>query len=198
MRILGLVLGALMVLGGCAAPQQPFASDESIAAVSFRDEGPRELKLMTMVNNRSGAGAHTSLLISASERVIFDPAGSFKASGIPERNDVLFGITPNAEQAYISAHARSTHRVIIQTVQVSPQQAEMAYRLALQAGPVAGAFCASSTAALLSQIPGFEGLRSTFYPVNLMEQFAAVPGVQTIEYREDDDPSLQAALDQLN
>ena len=197
MRIVGLMLGAMLLVGGCAAPQ-PFASDDTIAAVSFRDEGPRELTLLTMINNRTGAGAHTSLLINASERVLFDPAGSFKATGVPERNDVLFGITPAVEKAYIGAHARETHRVRIQTISVSAQQAEMAYRLALANGPVAGAFCASATGALLRQIPGFENIRSTFYPVNLSDQFAQIPGVVTTEYREDDDPSLQAALDKLN
>ncbi|WP_050929262.1 hypothetical protein [Aestuariivita boseongensis] len=197
MRVLGLVLGAALIVGGCAAPA-PFAPEEEIAAVSYRNEGPAELTLLTMVNNRSGAGAHTSLVISASERIIFDPAGSFEAKGVPERNDVLFGISPAVERAYISAHARSTHRVVAQTIQVTPQQAAMAYQLALQAGPVPGAFCANSTASLLQQIPGFEQIDVTFYPVNLSEQFAQLPGVQTQVVREDDDASLQAALDQLN
>lgn len=199
MKKLFIVLIGLVILSGCAAPNQPFASDEEIAAVSFRNEGPRELKLLTMVSTRSGAGAHTSLLIDASERVMFDPAGSFKARGIPERNDVLYGITPAAEQAYIGAHARSTHYVIIQTVQVTPEQAELAYRLAKQEGPVAGAFCANATSSILRQIPGFESISTTFYPVNLSKQFGEIPGVVTTEYREDeDDPSLEAALADLN
>ena len=198
MRVLGLILGAALILSGCAGPS-PFASDEEIAAVSYRNDGPTELTLLTMLNNRTDGGAHTSLLISSSDRVIFDPAGSFKARGIPERNDVLFGISPAAEQAYIGAHARSTHRVVIQTVQVPPEHAALARSLALQAGPVAGAFCASSTVDLLNQIPGFESLDSTFYPDRLMEQFGTLPGVQTTVYREDDDTAdLQQALDELN
>ena len=197
MRILGLIFGAVLVLSGCASPQ-PFASDETIAAVSFKNEGPGELTLLTMINNNSGAGAHSSLLIGASERVLFDPAGSFKARGVPERNDVLFGISPAVEQAYIGAHARETHHVRIQTITVTAQQAEMAYRLALANGPVAGAFCANATSAILQQIPGFESINTTFYPVNLADQFGQIPGVVTTEYRENDDASLQAALDQLN
>ncbi|MCE8009212.1 hypothetical protein [Aestuariivita sp.] len=197
MRVFGLLLAASVALTGCAAPS-PFASDETVAAVSFRNEGPSTLTLLTMLNNRTDAGAHTSLVIGASERILFDPAGSFKAAGVPERNDVLFGISPRTEQIYISAHARSTHRVVAQTIQVTPQQAELAYRLALANGPVPGAFCTSATVALLRQIPGFEGLGSTFYPANLMAEFGQLPGVETVVHRENDDPSLEAALAQLN
>ena len=117
---------------------------------------------------------------------------------MPERDDVLFGISPATERAYISAHSRETHRVVAQTIQVTPEQAEVAYRLALQSGPVAGAFCTNATVALLQQVPGFGGLKSTFYPANLMEQFGALPGVVTKVHRENDDASLDAALAKLN
>src|SRR6056297_2014269 len=105
--IIGLLV-ALSILSGCAATS-PYASDERIAAVSYRDtSGPRTLTLLTMVNNRTGAGGHTSLMINGSQRVMFDPAGSFYHDAAPERNDVLYGFTPQMFQAYISAHARST------------------------------------------------------------------------------------------
>lgn len=197
MRVVCLLVTAFALLAGCAGPQ-PFAPAKEIAAVSYRNEGPRELTLLTMVNNRSGAGAHTALVISASERVIFDPAGSFKARGVPERNDVLFGISPSVERSFISAHSRSTHRVVVQTLEVTPEQAEIAYQLALQAGPVPGVYCANSTARLLQQIPGLEQIDVTFYPVNLSEQFAQFSGVRTEVVREDDDASLQVALNALN
>ncbi len=198
MRVIGMILGAVLFVAGCAGPS-PFASDEEIASVSYRNEGPTELTLLTMVNNRSGQGAHTALVISASERVIFDPAGSFRATGVPERNDVLFGITPAVERGFMSAHARSTHRVVAQTVQVTPEQAQIAYRLALQAGPVAAVYCANSTSALLQQIPGLGDFSVTFYPVELSEQFAQLPGVRTEVLREDDDTGdLREALIQLN
>ncbi len=198
MRRLICLLAALAALAGCAEPNQPFADDATIAAVSYRNAGPTTLTLYTMLNNRTDAGAHTSLAIAASERVLFDPAGSFKARGVPERNDVLFGFSPEVERVYAGAHARETFRVVIQTVEVSAEQAELAYRLALQAGPVAGGFCASSTAGILRQIPGFESVRSSLLPERVMEDFGKLPGVQTRVYREYDDPSLQAALAKLN
>jgi len=193
MRFL-LCLGALMVvLSGCAT-KQPYADDTSIAAVSYRDPGGASITLYTMIRNKTGSGGHSSLLINASERVIFDPAGSFYSDLVPERNDVLFGITPRIEKAYRSGHARSTYHVLSQTISVTSQQAEIAYRLALQNGAVAGVFCANATSGLLSQVPGFEEIKVTMYPTKLSEQFSRIPGVVESRYYEDDDPDLERAL----
>lgn len=183
-----------VTLAGCAVSQRPQADQAEIVARSYRDPGPSTLTLYTMINTRTGSGAHTSLMIGASERVIFDPAGSFQADIVPSRDDVLYGITPAAERAYRSSHARETHYARIQTIEVTPQQAEIALQLAKQSGPVAGAYCANSTARLLQQVPGFEQIDVTFYPVKLSDQFGQLPGVVTEEYRENDDADLQAGL----
>ena len=194
-----LILGAVcLALSACARPQEPNADDATLAAVSYRDPGPATLTLYTMVNNRSGAGAHASLMINASERVIFDPAGSFKADVVPERNDVLYGITPGVALAYRGSHARETHHVVVQTLEVTPQQAQIAYNLARQAGPVPGAYCANSTATILKQVPGLEDIKVTFYPVKLSDQFADIPGVVTKRYYENDSGDLQEGLAQNN
>nr|WP_286193730.1 hypothetical protein [Tropicibacter sp. R16_0] len=185
-------------LAGCASTRGPQATDTQIAAVSYRDPGPATLTLYTMINNRSGSGAHTSLMINARERIIFDPAGSFRADIVPERNDVLYGITPAVEKAYRASHARSTHHVVVQEIEVTPQQAERAYQLAKQMGPVPGAFCASATSQLLQQVPGFEGIKSGFQPTNLSDQFEQMPGVKTERYYEDDDADLQKGLAENN
>ena len=198
MRVLLLCLcAAIAVVAGCTK-KQPNASDATLAAVAYRDPGPAKLTLYTMVNNRTGGGGHSSLMINASERVIFDPAGSFYADVIPERDDVLFGITPAAEQAYRGAHARSTFHVAVQEVEVTPEQAEIAYQLALQAGPVPGAFCSNATSRLLQQVPGFETLKPSLQPTKLRDQFGALPGVTTSQYFEDDSPDLQVALAEGN
>ena len=197
MRYLVCIGAVAMLLGGCSE-QQPFATPEEIAAVSYRDPETPSLTLITMVNNRSGAGAHSALLINASERVIFDPAGSFYLDLVPERDDVLFGISPRIEKAYKSAHARSTFHVKSQTVKVTPQQAQMAYQLALQNGPVAQSFCANATSSLLSQVTGFESIRTTFYPNRLADQFEQIAGVETDRLYEEDSPDLQKALTEGN
>jgi len=192
-RILLACLLAVTV-AGCTGAQRPQADQSEIVARSYRDPGPSTLTLYTMISTRTGSGAHTSLMISGSERVIFDPAGSFRADVVPIKDDVLYGITPNVERAYRSSHARETHYARIQTIEVTPQQAEVALQLAKQSGPVAGAFCANSTARLLQQVPGFEQIDVTFYPVKLSEQFGQLPGVSTTEYRENDAADLQAGL----
>ncbi|OIQ35036.1 MAG: hypothetical protein BM559_03520 [Roseobacter sp. MedPE-SWchi] len=187
-----------IALAGCAAPKTPNADAQTLAAARYVHSGPPALTLFTMVNNRTGSGGHTSMMINASERVIFDPAGSFYADVVPERNDVLFGITPGVVLAYRGAHARSTHHVVVQRLEVTPAQAQRAYELAISNGRVPGAYCANSTSSILKQIPGLEGVQTTFYPVKLSEQFAALPGVVTTKYYEDDDADLQKALAEGN
>ena len=71
---------------------------------------------------------------------------------------------------------------------------ELAYQLVTTNGRVPGAFCANSTSSILKQIPGFEQIEVTYYPVKLQEQFAALPGVETDVYYEDDSDDLQKGL----
>lgn len=188
---------ALAAVAGCTT-KQPYADSETIAAVSYRDPGPSTLTLYTMVNNRTGKGGHSSLMINASERVIFDPAGSFKSTVVPERNDVLFGITPGVEMAYRGSHARSTFHVVVQTAEVTPEQAEIAYQLALNNGPVPGVYCANATSTLLKKVPGFESLDVTFYPTKLEREFGNLPGVKTERYYENDSPDLKQGIAEGN
>lgn len=184
---------ALLLVAGCAT-NQPYADSETIAAVSYRSPEPPSLTLYTMVNNRTGQGGHTSLMINASERVIFDPAGSFKSPVVPERNDVLFGITPGVELAYRGSHARSTFHVVVQTLEVTPEQAETAYQLALNNGPVPGVYCANATSSLLQKVPGLESIDVTFYPTRLQRQFGDLPGAVTRRYYENDSPDLDKGI----
>ncbi|MBC6408360.1 MAG: hypothetical protein GDA40_09745 [Rhodobacteraceae bacterium] len=102
MRALLVLLGLLAIIGGCTVPQ-PYADDDTIAAVSYRDSGRPSITVMTTRNISSGAGAHSALMINASERIIINPAGSFEPDFVPERNDTFFGITPYVETYYIAA-----------------------------------------------------------------------------------------------
>ncbi|WP_121062803.1 hypothetical protein [Chachezhania antarctica] len=195
MRVL-LCLGAvLLALAGCAVPDQPNSTDAEIAAVRYRHPGPDALTLITMVSNRTGNGSHSALLINApTERVLFDPAGAFKLDGVPEREDVLFGLTPQVLSYYKSAHSRSTYHVVLQTVTVTPEQAQTAYQLALQNGRVGQILCTSATSGLLQQVPGFGQIKKVLQPTALMEQFAQIPGVTTEKYYEDDEGNVQDGI----
>lgn len=147
-----------------------------------------------MRNVRSGNGAHTSLLVDASQRVMFDPAGTFGHPTIPERNDVLFGMSPRVEEYYVSYHARSTYYVEGQRIVVSAAVAEQALRLVMSYGAVPKAGCARATGTILRQIPGFETMPASFFPNNLRDKFGTLPGVVLTEYRENDsdDKSIAA------
>ena len=124
-------LGLCVILAGCADPPNiPYASDERIKASAYREPGPATLPVITMINNRSGNGGHSALMINGSQRVIFDPAGSFENVRVPEQEDVLYGVSPAVLAGYKSAHARSTYHVVLQTVEVTPEQAEIALQLA--------------------------------------------------------------------
>lgn len=185
MRVFWAVL-AMVALVGCAAPRPDDATPEEIAAARYVPGGSPKLTLITVVNNSSGSGGHTALMVSGSEQVIFDPAGSFQHPDIPKRQDVIYGVTPGWFAAYKSAHARSTYHVVTQEIAVSPVQAETALQLVKGNGAVGSAFCANATSSLLSRVPGFEDIDVTFFPVRLQEQFAQRAGVVTDAYYEND------------
>ena len=190
MRILaGLIVVAF--LAACSSqPPSAQATDEIIAQTAYREAGPATLTLITMINNGSQAGAHTALMINGSQRVIFDPAGSFRNERVPRRDDVLYGIRPAVLAAYKGAHARSEYHIVLQTVEVKPEVAEQAIRLAIARGSVGDAQCAASTIALLRQLDGFSQMSNTLFPKRLMNNFATLPGVLTEKYYEDDEGTI--------
>lgn len=182
-------------LAGCAA-KSVWSTQEEIQMARYTSPEPPSLTLYTMVNNRSGGGGHSALMVNASQKVIFDPAGTVNEKGLlPERNDVLYGINPAVEDFYTRAHARETHHVVIQEIQVSPEVAELALKLVQDYGAVPSALCAMSTSTVLSQIPGFTDIRRTYYPVKLSEQFQNRPGVTRQALYEYDDADKSKVLE---
>lgn len=176
---------ALLTLAACGA-EPVWAPEERVQAARYVHDGPNAITLFTVINNRSGAGAHSGLMINDSERIMFDPAGTWNHPAIPERNDVHYGITPRIVNFYIDYHARETFRVVEQTVIVSPGVADLVARRAKEYGAVPKAQCARSISAILAGVPGFETIRSTWYPNQLMEDFGRIPGVTTRVIRDED------------
>jgi hypothetical protein len=191
------IVGLPMALAACGG-EQVWAPDDLVARSVYRFDGPPSLTLFTMKNEGSGNGAHTSLMINASQRVLWDPAGTFGHSSIPERNDVLFGITPRIEQYYISYHSRITYFTEIQELDVPAATAERALQLVMGYGAVAKANCTRATSDILRQLPGFGSIRTTFFPDNLAKQFALFPGVKTSEHHETDADDKSVAAAQIN
>jgi hypothetical protein len=194
--ILALTLSAA-VLGACSEKGKESPA-EIIASAVYINQGPPKLTLMTMINNRTGAGAHTSLLVESTQTVLFDPAGSFEHERIPERGDVLYGMSPDWVERYRSAHARTTFHVVTQELSVTSAQAARALQLVEANGAVPSAFCASATSGILRQIPGFETIKPGFYPEKLMEQVEQLPGVKTSRYYEDDEGNVRDGVATLS
>ena len=192
MRKALLCLSLPLALAACGA-EPVWAPDEAVARARYVSNEPTSLTLYTVVSKRNGTGGHSALMINASQRVLFDPAGSFKVGSVPERNDLLYGITERMRKLYIDYHARDTYDVLAQTIQVSPAVAEQALREAQSYGAVNKAFCGNSVSDILKELPGFENTPRTFSPIRISEAFAARPGVMTRLYR-DGDPDIQTGI----
>lgn len=193
--IVGLVVA--LALSGCAG-QSVWAPDAEVQAARYVHSGPPEITLITSINDRTGEGAHSALIINASERVIFDPAGNWDGLGSPERNDVRFGFTPLREAHYMQYQSFAQFHAVAQRVTVSPEVAELALQLAKASGAAAPGFCASATSGVLRQLPGFQSLPSTMFPRPLMEAFATVPGVRTRVEFGSSDPDAPNRVPQMS
>ena len=178
--ILGLM--ALLTLAACGADQR-FDPQPEVDAARYVAGPPTYITLYTGINDRNGSGAHSALLINASQRVLFDPAGTFYYPGAPIQHDVHYGATDRFVAFYLDYHARDTatekFHVVERTLIVSPEIAELILRRAQGNGAVSKALCATSIASLLRGVPGFETLPNTWFPIKLGDAFGKLPGVTT-------------------
>ena len=188
LRHLAALLLVPLLLTACGGPAEPlWAPDEAVRKYAYRHDGPSELRLYTVVSTRNGSGAHSGLLITTPrERILFDPAGTFKLPFAPERNDVHYGMTENAVRVYIDYHARETFDVIEQRIPVSPEQAAMVARLAKDYGAVPKAQCSLSITRILKKVPGFGSIPVGYLPERASAWFETLPGVTTRRISDDD------------
>jgi hypothetical protein len=176
-----------LVLAACGGPAEPvWAPDDAVRNAAYSNGGPPEITLYTVVSTKNGSGAHSGLLINAEQRILFDPAGTFSLPFLPERNDVHFGMDENALKVYIDYHARETFDVIEQRLVVTPEQARLAAKLAREYGAVPKAQCSLSITRILSQIPGFESINVSYFPVSTEKKFGSLPGVRSRIITDDD------------
>ncbi|GAA5077939.1 hypothetical protein N0B44_10840 [Roseibacterium beibuensis] len=182
-------------LAGCEAPanEGAYASEEFVSQSRYVPPGNPSVTLLTMVYNDTGRSGHTALLIDGpSERVLFDPAGTWYHPVVPERNDVLYGMTPQLYDFYMDYHARETVDVYVQEIDVSPEIAAYLIDAVEAYGQVGSARCAYATSEILSQTPGFESISRRWYPTRLMADFAELPGVrESIVVDDDSDDNLE-------
>jgi len=192
-RIL-LALACCLTLVACGTAEPKWATDEAVQAAAFVSDAPASVTLYTVINNRSGSGAHSGLVINGNQRVIFDPAGSWYHPRLPERNDMHYGLSDRMIAYYIDYHARETFRVVEQTRLVAPETAALIMRRAMDYGAVPKAQCANSITTILGGVPGFETISNTWFPNKLSEQFATLPGVTSRVITDDDDDNNHGVL----
>lgn len=172
-------------LAACGADNK-WADDATVRAARYHSDDPPSISLLTVIGIPRGEGGHSALMINGSQRVIYDPAGSWEHPRIPERHDVLYGITDNFLHFYIDYHARSTYWVAQDTVPVSLAVADAAIRSAEAEGPSNKSFCAVNTGRVLRRVPGFEGAPTGFSPLKLRAWFLTLPGVVSHRYQDGD------------
>ncbi|MEJ6390368.1 hypothetical protein [Gymnodinialimonas ulvae] len=163
-------------LAGCVG-ESVWDSDVAVSQATYVPAGPTTVTLITSVNTSNGSGAHSALLIDGAQRLLFDPAGNWHNPGIPERNDVLFGMTPGYMDLYLAFQSNGVFEAHMHTIEVSPAVAAQLSQAVQAYGPVAPAYCSRSITEILSNTPGFGTVTPGFFPNRTMEQFAQLPGV---------------------
>lgn len=179
-----LIYCVALAVAGCAE-RGIYAPDSDVARFHYPGTQPSTLSLVTNIRNLTNKGAHSALIINASEQVVFNPAGTWRNPAAPEQGDVNFGFSPKMRQVFIDYHARETYRVQIQTVSVAPDVAEAALAAVKANGPVGEARCTVAISHILRGLPGFESFPLAFFPSSAAEAFAKLPGVTTEVYRDD-------------
>lgn len=177
-------LAVAVALAGCEvyAP----ASPGEIARARYVSPEPPSVTLISMVKASTGRSAHSALLINGSQRVLYDPAGTFTHPELPRAGDVHYGITPRFLDYYERYHARFSHFVESQTVEVDRATADAVLARAEAEGKTLKMLCAGSVTGALRGIPPFDEVGSTLFPEGIREDFAKIPGVTDSFVYEDD------------
>jgi len=194
---LALILLTTLALAGCAA-EPVWAPDEAVKQAAYKHDGPTSITIYTIVNNATGNGAHSGLMINGSQRVLFDPAGTFSVNRVPERNDVHYGMTEKMRIFYELFHARESYHTIAQEIEVSPEVAERAIQLVEAYGAVPKLRCTTAVTDVLAELPGFESIEPTWFPARLREAIAEMDGVTERSIYDWDDDDKSTVLEEFN
>ncbi len=181
-----LVLTVLGLLAACTGSTDLPPADQ-VAKRSFVSGQPSSVTLVTMKATRNGRGEHSALLIDGSERVLYDPAGSFSLPKyVHEHRDVHYGVTDEVMEIYNYYHARKTHFVEMLELPVSREMADLLISRADAEGPQPKMYCARAVGRVLKPVGPFGDVPITFFPEPVHEAFAKIPGVKRTEIREGD------------
>ena len=184
MRRALLALAAASVLAG-GEIYQP-ASPDAIARARYVSPEPPAVTLMSMVNAKSGRSEHSGLLINGSQQVLYDPAGTFTHPDLPRRGDIHYGMTPRFVDYYERYHARFDYFVEAQKVPISRAAADQLIANAEAQGQSMKLTCGLDVADVLQPVPPFQGVRKSWFPQALRDDFEHIAGVQDSYVYEND------------
>lgn len=179
-----LSLLALVTVAGCEiyAPATP----EEISRAVYVSDEPTSVSLVSMVNARTGRSAHSALMINGSQRVLYDPAGTFTHPDLPRAGDVHYGMAPKFVDYYERYHARFSHFVHVQTVEVDRATADRVIASAQAEGKTLKFQCGLAVGGALEGLPLFADVRRSWFPEGAREDFARIPGAVDRYVYEDD------------
>lgn len=183
MRLIALFVAALAV-AGCA--ESIMDSPEKVAAARYVSDEAPYVALVSMVNVSNDKGAHSAILVNGSQVALYDPAGTFAYETVPERNDVLYGITPRMKEAYEWYHARESTYVVEQKLNVSRDFADAVIARMEAEGPSPKLHCGIHAGRVLQSFERFAHVPSSYYPGDLMRAFGAIEGVETRKVFQND------------
>ncbi|MDE3028307.1 MAG: hypothetical protein KGH84_07915 [Paracoccaceae bacterium] len=181
MRRILLSLGVVVALAGCGSGRA-VSSDPVVAKARYVSPEPPSITLITSLRNDTGTGAHSALLINASQRVIFDPAGNYFSPQVPQKGDVLYGVSPPVLQSYLNFQSSKGFHVVAESVPVPPEVAELALQKSETNGAATSGLCSDNVSSLVRKLPGFTSLPVSFFPRSLMLDFGKVPDVVRTTY----------------
>ena len=173
-----------LALSGCEIYRE--AEIEEVAQARYVSNTPPSITLLSMVNAQNGRSAHAALLINGSEQVLYDPAGTFQHPDLPRRGDIHYGVTPRYLDYYERYHARFSHYVHAQEVQVSMSTANQVLANAEALGRTPKMLCAGSVTGAVRPVAPFTEVRGSLFPERVRRDFAAIPGVRDRYVREAD------------
>ena len=184
--IRGALLLLFVTLTAACAGVEVGAPAAEIARARHVSDDPPYVAVVSMVHVQQQRAAHTALFINASQRVIYDPAGTFQHPDMPERGDIHYGATDRMIDYYERYHARYSHYVHVQKIPVSAATADAVLRRAQAQGPSPKLFCTVDTIEILNDVPQIPRFNSSFFPESLRGQVARLEGVQD-SYRYEQD-----------
>lgn len=176
---------AAALMAGCK-PAYDRATDAEVRAAFYRHPAPPSIALLSMCRTSDDVSEHSGILVNASQRVLYDPAGNYWVPGRARQRDIHYGMTDYFVEQYERFHSRLGFYVRRQTVEVPMEVAELAIKRSEERGETYFTQCAVSASWVLRDLPGFAHIRLTIDPHILLRDFSRTPGIVEKVTREED------------